>query len=78
MLQGFKFDPDGSYVKRWVPELKELAPDLLHAPWMVPADVLKVAGVVLGQTYPHPIIDHTEARDRALRAYEDVKAQSKK
>lgn len=78
VLQGCKFDPDGIYVKRWVPELKSLAPDVLHSPWMLPAEVLKAAGVVLGRTYPHPIVDHSEARERALRAYEDVKAVSKK
>jgi deoxyribodipyrimidine photo-lyase len=78
VLQGEKFDPDGLYVKRWVPELKDVPPDILHAPWMAHADQLKQAGVVLGKNYPPPIVDHTQARDRALRAYEDVKAFSKK
>jgi deoxyribodipyrimidine photo-lyase len=78
VLQGVKFDPDGIYVKRWVPELKSLSADILHAPWMAEPALLKAAGVVLGKTYPQPIVDHTAARDRALRAYEDVKAIAKK
>ncbi len=78
VLQGVKFDPDGTYVKRWVPELKLLAADMIHAPWTAEPGLLKASGVVLGKTYPHPIVDHTQARARALRAYEDVKAQPKK
>ena len=78
VTQGEKFDPGGAYVKRWVPELRELPADILHAPWMVPALELKAAGVVLGKSYPHPVVDHAAARVRALSAYEDVKAAAKK
>lgn len=78
VTQGEKFDPDGAYVKRWVPELKALPPALIHAPWLAPADTLSAAGVTLGKTYPHPIVDHAAARARALSAYEAVKAASKK
>ncbi len=68
VLQGEKFDPDGHYVRRWVPELSRLPHAWLHKPWQAPAGILAAAGVRLGETYPHPIVDHAEARIRALAA----------
>lgn len=62
MTQGSKFDPTGGYVRKWVPELAELPDKYLHAPWEAPAEVLKAAGVTLGETYPRPVVDHKEAR----------------
>lgn len=73
VTQSEKFDPDGTYIRRFVPELAELPIDALHAPWLAEPDVLKMAGVELGKTYPKPIVDHGEARARALEAYEVVK-----
>jgi deoxyribodipyrimidine photo-lyase len=73
MLQGAKFDPDGVYVRRFVPELAGLPDEYIHAPWEAPADVLKKAGVTLGVTYPKPIVDHGEARTRALAAFQSLK-----
>ncbi|MEM7192965.1 MAG: deoxyribodipyrimidine photo-lyase, partial [Pseudomonadota bacterium] len=73
ILQGRKFDPDGAYVRTWVPELAGLTPDDIHAPWDAPPAILAAAGVVLGKTYPHPIVDHGAARARALRALEAIK-----
>jgi deoxyribodipyrimidine photo-lyase len=67
ILQGEKFDPDGEYVRRWVPELKHLPAKLIHKPWTARTDQLAAAGVRLGKTYPHPIVDHDKARVRALR-----------
>ncbi len=69
VLQAEKFDPDGAYVRRWVPELGRLAAPDIHAPWRAPADALKRADIVLGRTYPRPIVDHAFARARALGAY---------
>ncbi|MDE2509826.1 MAG: deoxyribodipyrimidine photo-lyase, partial [Elusimicrobia bacterium] len=63
ILQGKKFDPEGIYVKRWVPELAELPPKLIHEPWKADAAHLGAAG-----GYPLPIIDHGRARVRALAA----------
>ncbi len=74
VLQGEKFDADGVYVRRWVPELARLPDEWLHKPWMAPADILADAGVVLGKTYPAPIVDHTIARNRALAALAEIKA----
>ena len=67
--QGEKFDPDGVYVRKWVPELANLPGKHLHAPWEAPAEVLAGAGVKLGTTYPRPLVELPAARQRALDAY---------
>ena len=67
--QGEKFDPEGLYVRKYVPELKHMPNKFIHRPWEAPASVLKEAKVSLGQSYPHPIVDHKFARERALEAY---------
>ncbi|HEX5380179.1 MAG TPA: deoxyribodipyrimidine photo-lyase [Phenylobacterium sp.] len=69
MAQGARFDPDGLYVRRWVPELARLPARFIHAPWTAPAAILAAAGVRLGAAYPGPIVDHDAARRRALAAY---------
>jgi deoxyribodipyrimidine photo-lyase len=73
VLQGEKFDPEGAYVRRYVPELARLPSRFIHRPWEAPVLVLKDAGVTLGQNYPHRIIEHDRARDAALKAYERIK-----
>lgn len=72
--QGEKFDASGAYVRRWVPELRGLNDKWLHAPWTAPPEILRAAGVRLGTDYPRPIVDHGEARDRALAALKVVSA----
>ena len=74
ILQGEKFDPDGAYVRRWVPELAQLPTSLIHRPWSAAPLELKAADVDLGKTYPEPIIDHSKGRERALKAYAKVRA----
>jgi deoxyribodipyrimidine photo-lyase len=64
--QGERFDPNGDYVRRYVPELAGVAAAHIHAPWRAPLSVLQRAGVVLGRTYPRPIVDHDSARQRFL------------
>ncbi|WP_246776287.1 deoxyribodipyrimidine photo-lyase [Bradyrhizobium sp. CCBAU 53351] len=72
-LQGEKFDPDGTYVRRWVPELQEMPAKLIHQPWQATPIELASAGIPLGKTYPHPIIDHARGRERALAAYAKIR-----
>ena len=62
-LQGRKFDPDGTYIRRWIPELAELDPAHIHEPWRAPSPP---------RDYPAPILDHAEARQRTLARYRDV------
>jgi len=73
VLQGEKFDPVGAYVRKWVPELAQLPDPFVHRPWQAPTPVLQAAGVELGRNYPHPLIDHGMARDRALAAFKAIK-----
>ncbi|MNI05077.1 Deoxyribodipyrimidine photo-lyase [compost metagenome] len=75
VAQGEKFDPDGRYVRRWLPELRALPDRWLHAPWTAPAAVLAEAGIRLGRTYPRPIVDHGAARARALDALKSLAAR---
>lgn len=73
VAQSEKFDENGDYIRRWVPELANLPAPYIHRPWEAPEHVLRAAGVELGRTYPLPIIDHRFARERALQAYEMMK-----
>ncbi len=73
ILQGLKFDPNGDYVRRWVPELGRLSPELIHQPWTATPLELRAAGVTLGETYPAPMVDHGAARDAALAALESIR-----
>ena len=77
VIQGEKFDPQGRYVRRWAPEIGRLPDRWIHAPWTAPPMVLTDAGVRLGVTYPRPIVDHVEARDRALAALKTIAASSR-
>jgi deoxyribodipyrimidine photo-lyase len=74
IMQGEKFDPQGTYVRRWVPEIAKLSDKTIHQPWSATADELRRAGVKLGQTYPLPLVDHAEARNLALAAFSQLKA----
>lgn len=71
MLQGERFDPDGAYVRHWLPALARLPARYVHAPWRAPAAVLAAAGVTLGTDYPHPIVEHERARERYLAIARD-------
>lgn len=73
VAQGRKFDAAGDYIRRYVPELAALSGQDIHAPWTADAAVLAKAGVELGKTYPAPIVDHAEARDRALAAFRSLR-----
>ncbi|MEX0731395.1 MAG: deoxyribodipyrimidine photo-lyase [Aquisalimonadaceae bacterium] len=71
--QGERFDPDGSYVRRWVPELAKLPAKHIHTPWSAPQAVLDAAGVRLGDAYPAPIVDLASSRNDALEAYRVIR-----
>lgn len=67
VLQGEKFDPEGVYVRRWVPELREIPAEFVHRPWEAPVHSRN-------GKYPPPMIDHGFARERALQALKTLKA----
>ncbi|GEO80664.1 cryptochrome/photolyase family protein [Pararhodospirillum oryzae] len=69
VAQGEKFDPDGAYVRQWVPELARLPAPLIHRPWTASPVELAAAGVRLGETYPRPLLDLAQGRLRALAAH---------
>jgi deoxyribodipyrimidine photo-lyase len=70
VLQGMKFDPEGDYFRRWLPELASVPDKWIHHPWEMPDDVQRRHNFKLGKDYPLPIIDHAVARGRALQAYQ--------
>ena len=74
VAQGLRFDPEGRFVLRYLPQLAGLPPAALHAPWTARPVDLAAAGVALGRDYPLPIVDHAEARAQTLRRYAVVKA----
>jgi len=74
--QGERFDPDGEYVRRWVPALASLPSAWIHRPWEAPASVLDHAGLRLESDYPRPVVEHAVARRRALAALEKLRSRS--
>ncbi len=69
VLQGVKFDPQGAYVRRWIPELAAVPGSFIHAPWKMPSEMQRRAGCIIGKDYPAPIVVHAAARQRLLEAY---------
>lgn len=72
ITQGEKFDGAGDYTRHWVPELAKLPDKHLYEPWSAPKSILKDAGVELGKDYPKPLVDHKQARERALEAFKSI------
>jgi deoxyribodipyrimidine photo-lyase len=72
-LQGEKFDANGEYVKRWIPELSNLPSSYIHKPWLAPKDILKNSGITLGLNYPEPIVNHDIVRKIAMEKYKKLK-----
>jgi len=77
VTQGRKFDPDGVYVRQYVPEIAGLPDRFLHKPWEAPSEVLEQAGVSLGKDYPKPLVDLRESRERALKAFAKLAPREK-
>ena len=73
ILQGEKFDANGNYIKKWCPELNNLPNEFLHKPWEMPEELQKEKNIIIGKTYPFPIVKHKEARNSALKAFQDLK-----
>ena len=73
VTQSEKYDPDGDYTRRFVPELKDLPNKYLHQPWSAPEQILEQADITLGDNYPLPIVDIKYSRERALEAYRSIK-----
>ena len=69
ITQSRKFDPEGNYIRKWVPELGNMPARWIHEPWTASAEVLLEAGVRLGDNYPEPVVQHDVARKRALLEY---------
>jgi deoxyribodipyrimidine photo-lyase len=69
ILQGKKFDPQGDYIHRWVPELKAVPAQIIHSPWDMSLDVQHSCSCILGKDYPRPIVEHPFARERALERF---------
>ncbi|MBR0698099.1 deoxyribodipyrimidine photo-lyase [Bradyrhizobium lablabi] len=78
ILQGEKFDPEGAYIRRWLPELARLPDDLIHQPWTATPIELASASIEPGKTYPRLIIDHRYGRERALAAYRQFRLRQKR
>jgi deoxyribodipyrimidine photo-lyase len=73
VTQGQKFDPNGKYVREWIPEIASLPDKAIHSPWAAAASDLVQAGIELGKDYPAPIVDHSKERENALEAYNTLK-----
>jgi deoxyribodipyrimidine photo-lyase len=69
VLQSEKFDADGAFIRRWLPQLQRLSAKDIHAPWLAPQARLRQAGIELGRDYPHPLVAHEEARERTRLRY---------
>ena len=74
VLQGKKFDPEGGYVRRWLPELANVPVKFIHTPWEMPTDVQRASSCVIGRDYSAPMVKHAEARERVLAAFRDAKS----
>ena len=72
MTQQKKFDPDGAYVRRWVPELADVPDDRLAEPWTMSDAEQEAAGCRIGRDYPEPLVDHADARRRAIERYREA------
>ena len=69
MTQSERFDPEGKFIRRYLPQLAGLSNAAIHAPWLASPVELEAAGITLGETYPKPVVDHAEAREKTLQRY---------
>jgi deoxyribodipyrimidine photo-lyase len=76
VTQSERFDPDGKFIRRYLPELKSLDDREIHAPWQVPLAIQRAKGVVIGREYPTPIVDHAVQRAAALAIFKAVRPRA--
>ena len=76
VAQSERFDPEGAYLRRWLPELRALPAPAIHSPWTIAPQVLASAGVRLGETYPRPLVEHAVARKDALARFERLRQRA--
>ena len=76
VTQGEKSDPDGEYIREYIPELKDLPNKFLYSPWEAPKEILETANIVLGKDYPEPIINLKSSREKALDAFKSLKKET--
>ena len=75
VTQSRRFDPDGTYIRRWLPELERVPAAHVHAPWEMDASEQQAAGCVVGRDYPAPVVCHMQARMRTLERYAQVRGR---
>ena len=73
ILQGEKFDKEGNYVKKWIPELKNIPKEFIHKPWEMTKEIQESYKILIGIDYPKPIVNHANARQEALKAFSKIK-----
>jgi len=74
-MQSRRFDPEGAYIRRWIPELSQVPDARLHAPWEMGPLEQQEAGCVIGRDYPAPVVLHEQARQRTLARYRAARAR---
>jgi deoxyribodipyrimidine photo-lyase len=75
VLQSNRYDPEGAYIRRWVPELADVPDEVIHHPWTMSRAQQERSGCIVGLDYPAPIVEHKVARERAIAAYDRARAQ---
>jgi deoxyribodipyrimidine photo-lyase len=78
IMQSEKFDGDGRFIRRYLPQLSNLSGKYIHAPWLAPEEERQRAGVTLGKNYPFPLVEHDVARKATLQRYSVIKKLSGK
>ncbi|HYQ99365.1 MAG TPA: FAD-binding domain-containing protein, partial [Casimicrobiaceae bacterium] len=74
VTQSRRFDPEGAFIRRYVPEIGALEGEEIHAPWLVASAAQRKRNVIVGRDYPAPIVDHANARARALALFKAAAA----